>query len=384
MNPFGVYIHWPFCAAKCPYCDFNSHVRERIDQAQWTRLIRGELTQLAAVQKNRPAVQSVFFGGGTPSLMTGSAVAEVLEAVSELWSFAPEVEITLEANPNSVEQQRFRDYRSAGVNRISIGVQSFDPAALKMLGRLHDAAEARHAIALASEIFPRVNIDLIYARPGQTIRAWEAELKTALAFGTEHLSLYQLSIEQGTAFSNLHRNGKLILPDDDLAAEFYSATQEICEAAGLPSYEVSNHARTGRESRHNLLYWRYGDYGGCGPGAHGRLTEDGRRIATDSERLPERWVLKIATTGRGFSVAEVSPRDAAREHLLMGLRLREGIDLEHFAARWGLIPAGEAVLSLQQMKLVSKEHGRLEVTGFGRLVLNRLVQELAESLQDAV
>ncbi len=382
MIPFGIYLHWPFCAAKCPYCDFNSHVRQQVDEQQWTRLIRSELARVAALQNVRPAVQSVFFGGGTPSLMSGAAVGAVLETIARLWKIAPDVEITLEANPNSVEQKRFRDYRSAGVNRASIGVQSFDEAALKTLGRLHDAGEARQAVGLATKTFPRVTFDLIYARPGQTICDWKAELETALAFGTEHLSLYQLTIEQGTAFSTLHRNGKMILPDEELAAEFYSVTEEICAGAGLASYEVSNYARTGQESRHNLLYWRYGDYAGVGPGAHGRLTVEGRRTATQSERLPERWALQIETGGQGFSVAEISRHDAAREHLLMGLRLREGVDLEDFVTRWDIVPAAETISALQQLGLVRKEQGRLAATTSGRLVLNRLVQELAGSLPE--
>jgi oxygen-independent coproporphyrinogen-3 oxidase len=382
MNPFGIYLHWPFCAAKCPYCDFNSHVRPRVDEGQWARLVQRELARVASLQHVRPPVQSIFFGGGTPSLMTGVAVAAVLEAISRLWSVAPDIEVTLEANPNSVEQQRFRDYRAAGVNRVSIGVQSFDAESLKQLGRLHDAAEAKQAIALAIEVFPRVNFDLIYARPGQTIRAWEDELQSALAFGTEHLSLYQLTIEQGTAFATLHRSGKLVLPEDDIAAEFYTATQEVCDAAGLPAYEVSNHARTGGESRHNLLYWRYGDYAGIGPGAHGRLTLDERRIATESERLPERWAVKIETAGQGFSTNEISQHDAAREHLLMNLRLREGVDIAALAARWGLVPGADAVSRLQRLGLLRNDPGRLAATSAGGLVLNRLVQELTDSLGD--
>ena len=381
MSGFGVYVHWPFCAAKCPYCDFNSHVRERIDEAEWARLIVSELAVVASLQSSRTKVESVFFGGGTPSLMSPGSVETVLGAISRLWPITSGAEITLEANPNSVEQTRFRGYRAAGVNRVSIGVQSFDDDALLQLGRLHGSYEAKTAIELGSATFPRVNFDLIYARPGQTLSEWECELETALQYRTEHLSLYQLTIEQGTAFASLYRQGKLILPEEDLAAEFYDLTQQMCQAAGLNPYEVSNHARPGGESRHNLLYWRYGDYAGIGPGAHGRLTLEGRRMATESERLPERWVSRVASEGLGFSLSELTPAEAAREHLLMNLRISEGMDLASFAARWGLRPSPERLAALKKLGLVTTQDSRLLVTDPGRLVLNRITCQLADTLE---
>ena len=382
MSEFGIYVHWPFCAAKCPYCDFNSHVRQQIDDAEWARLIGSELESVAGLQETKPAVSSIFFGGGTPSLMSPAAAGSVLTAIARLWPVRQDAEITLEANPNSVEQARFRGYRAAGVNRVSIGVQSFDDASLRRLGRLHDSGEAKSAIALASHLFPRVSFDLIYARPEQTLDEWQRELRQALDFGTEHLSVYQLTIEQGTAFASLHRQGKLQLPDEDRAAEFYELTQAMCEAARIPAYEVSNHARRGCESQHNLLYWRYGDYAGVGPGAHGRLTLGSRRIATDSERLPERWASRIRAEGRGFSLETIENGDAAREHLLMNLRIAEGLDLAAFAGRWGLLPSPEAIDDLREMQLIARRGHRISATKAGRLVLNQVVAKLAGSLQN--
>src|SRR5258706_8124544 len=290
MSDFAIYVHWPFCVAKCPYCDFNSHVRERYDEGRWAAGIGKELAAVAALQGDRrPDVTSVFFGGGTPSLMGGAAVARILDAIATHWPVSPDAEITLEANPNSVEQARFRDYRAAGVNRVSIGVQALDDRALKALGRLHGVDEAKAAIRLAQSVFPRVSFDLIYARPEQSREYWATELDQALSFGTEHLSVYQLTIEQGTAYATLARQGKLHLPNEDSAAELYELTQEIASRAGLPAYEVSNHARLGAESRHNLTYWPYGDYAGVGPGAHGSLRISERPMATLAERLPEHW-----------------------------------------------------------------------------------------------
>lgn len=384
MNPFGVYIHWPWCVAKCPYCDFNSHVRERIDETQWIRLIETELAVVARLRPDWPQVASVFFGGGTPSLMSGRAAGAVLDTIDRLWKISTGAEITLEANPNSVERERFRDYRAAGINRVSIGVQSFDETALKQLGRAHNSEDAKRAIENARLIFPRVNFDLIYARPGQTIAAWVGELNDALQFGTEHLSLYQLTIEQGTAFASLYRQGKLRIPDEDLSADFYLVTQEICKAAGLEAYEISNHARPGQESRHNLLYWRYGDYVGVGPGAHGRLTLERQRFSTETERLPERWAARVETKGQGFSLFELSPRDAAKEHLLMSLRIAEGVNLAEFAARWQLAPSEEHLERLEEIGLTAIQDGNLTVTQAGRLVLNRVTQELTGSLEPVV
>ena len=381
MSDFGIYVHWPYCAAKCPYCDFNSHVRESFSERRWAEAIASELRAVAALQGDaRPGVSSIFFGGGTPSLMSGRAVASVLDAIAGLWNVEAGAEITLEANPNSVEQQRFSDYRSAGVNRVSIGVQALDDAALKALGRLHGVGEAKDAIRLAGEIFPRSSFDLIYARPGQTREGWKEELLQALAFGTAHLSLYQLTIEPGTAYATLARQGKLHVPDDDAAAELYQMTQEICGAAGLPAYEVSNHARDGHESRHNLIYWRYGDYAGVGPGAHGRLTLDGRRVATEAERLPERWLAAIEKNGTSLAITDISNAAAARENLLMELRLADGIDVSRYAARWGAAPTPAQITALGEAGFVSLREHRLSVTPQGRLVLNAVIAQLADAL----
>jgi oxygen-independent coproporphyrinogen-3 oxidase len=382
MSGFGIYIHWPYCAAKCPYCDFNSHVREQFSEIRWTDAILKELAFVAGLQTDRPNVSSIFFGGGTPSLMTGRAVTRVLDGIAKLWTVEDDVEITLEANPNSVEQERFRDYRAAGVNRASIGVQSLDVSALKSLGRLHDVDEARTAIGLAQRIFPRSSFDLIYARPNQTIDAWKRELREALAFNTEHLSLYQLTIEPGTAYATLARQGKLIVPDEDAAAQLYDVTEDICAAAGLTSYEVSNYAKPGAESRHNLLYWRYGDYAGVGPGAHGRLTLDGRRTGTEAERLPEKWLAAVEQRGSSLTLTDISA-DAAREHLLMGMRLAEGIDLAAYRKRWNVAPSPSRIAELSAAGLIIADGSHLGATGAGRLVLNTVIAQLADSLDEA-
>ena len=381
MTAFGVYVHWPFCAKKCPYCDFNSHVRDRYDEMRWARGIARELAAVAELQgADRPKVESVFFGGGTPSLMSGAATAHVLDAIAANWIVSSGVEVTLEANPNSVEQGRFRDYRAAGVNRISIGVQALDDFALRALGRLHGVDEATAAVRLAAQIFPRVSFDLIYARPGQTVDQWSEELRRAQAFGTEHLSLYQLTIEPGTAFATLARQGELVIPDDDLAASMFEVTQEICEQAALPAYEVSNHARAGAASRHNLTYWRYGDYAGVGPGAHGRITSAKRRLATQAERLPEKWLASVENAGSSLVLTEISQEEAAREHLLMALRLIEGLDLDDYRARWGIEPSRHTIAALQQQGLVAVDGYRLAATSAGRLVLNRIIRELADTM----
>ena len=382
MSAFGIYVHWPFCAAKCPYCDFNSHVRERYDESRWARAIGKELEAVASLQGNdRPEVTSIFFGGGTPSLMSGAAVGSVLDAIAGLWLVDPEAEITLEANPNSVEQGRFHDYRAAGVNRVSIGVQALDDAALRELGRLHGVEEARSAIRLGRSIFPRVSFDLIYARPGQSREVWAAELKDALSYGTEHLSLYQLTIENGTAYATLARQGRLAVPDEDRAAELYELTQEICDTAGLPAYEISNHARPGAESQHNLTYWRYGDYAGVGPGAHGRLTISERRSATTAERLPEKWLAEVESNGTSLLSTEINREEAAREHLLMGVRLSEGLDLSTYRARWGAEPSLARIAKLQAAGLVALNSSKLLATPRGRLVLNGIIRELADSIK---
>ncbi|HTP78198.1 MAG TPA: radical SAM family heme chaperone HemW [Rhizomicrobium sp.] len=379
MSGFGIYVHWPFCAAKCPYCDFNSHVRTRIDEAGWVDAILRELEWTAQRQgAERPIVETIFFGGGTPSLMQGSSVARTLDAIARLWRTANDVEVTLEANPASADAARFADYRSAGVNRLSLGVQALDDRDLKMLGRLHDVAEAKAALALATKTFARVSLDLIYARPGQTVRSWRAELDEALAFGTEHLSLYQLTIEPATPFFTLHKNGTLRLPDEDLAAELFETTAEMTQAAGRPAYEISNHARPGAEARHNLLYWRYGSYAGVGPGAHGRLDVNGARLATQTERLPERWREAVLRNGQGLiEQTTIAPADAAREHLLMNLRLAEGIDLADYRARWGTEPDRDRMAPLLEQGLLVLDGDRLAASPRGRLLLNSVIAALA-------
>lgn len=378
MSGFGVYIHWPFCAAKCPYCDFNSHVRQSYDEAAWIDAIGRELGWIRSQQDDAPRVGTVFFGGGTPSLMSGKAVARVLEHVHRLWPMANDCEVTLEANPASADAGHFADYRAAGVNRLSVGMQALNDADLKFLGRLHTVTEGRAALKAAMEVFDRVSLDLIYARPEQSIAAWRAELRDALAFGTEHLSLYQLTIEPQTPFAALARTGRLHIPDDEHAAALYDLTQEMCEAAGRPAYEISNHAASGAECRHNLLYWRYGDYAGAGPGAHGRITACGKRIATVTEKLPERWLQTVAERGEGIAEqSPIAPEDAAREHLVMNLRLREGLDLEDFTRRWNWKPDEGRIIALVQDGFLARERTRIAATAKGRLVLNRVIAELA-------
>jgi oxygen-independent coproporphyrinogen-3 oxidase len=379
-EPFGIYVHWPFCAAKCPYCDFNSHVRSSIDGSAWTSGIVRELEHTASLQGDaRPIVRTIFFGGGTPSLMSGAAVDTVLSAVTRLWPMANDTEVTLESNPASADAARFADYRAAGVNRLSLGVQALNDTDLKMLGRLHDVAEAKRALDMAQANFDRVSLDLIYARPDQSVATWREELKEALSFGTEHLSLYQLTIEPATPFAALHRTGALKIPDDDRAAALYETTQEMTEAAGVPAYEISNHARAGAEARHNLLYWRYGAYAGVGPGAHGRLDLDGKRFATATERLPERWRENVEQKGHGLiEMSEVAPDDAAREHLLMNLRLAEGIDLAAYRARWNRAPDAAKITPLVREGLLTLEDERLTATPRGRLVLNSVIAALAD------
>jgi len=377
---FGIYVHWPFCAAKCPYCDFNSHVRSRIDDSEWVSGIIRELEHVAALQGcSPPVVESIFFGGGTPSLMRGQSAGTILDSIAKLWSIASDVEITLESNPASADAARFRDYRIAGVNRLSLGVQALNDADLKALGRLHDVAEAKAALGLAMACFDRVSLDLIYARPGQTVLQWRNELKEALAFGTDHLSLYQLTIEPMTPFATLARTGALTIPDDDTAAALYETTQELTDAAGIPAYEISNHAKSGAECRHNLLYWRYGDYAGVGPGAHGRLALGARRLATSSERLPERWRAKVEAEGHAFiEYVELAREDAAREHLLMNLRLAEGLDLLRYESRWGISLDRQRIAALECERVLEMRGDRLVATRSGRLVLNSVIAALAD------
>ena len=376
---FAIYVHWPFCASKCPYCDFNSHVRHGgVDEPRFAAALVRELETTAdRTERRRP--DSVFFGGGTPSLMSPATVGAVLAAVDRLWGLDASAEVTLEANPTSVEAGRFAGYRAAGVGRVSLGVQALDDAALAALGRRHTAEEALRAVALAQSIFPRVTFDLIYARPAMTAEAWAAELARALAIGTDHLSLYQLTIEEGTPFAALHASGKLHVPDDDTAADLYELTQALTEAAGMPAYEVSNHARPGQESRHNLVYWRGGAYVGVGPGAHGRLEQGGVRRATAAERNPEAWLAAVEAAGHGLVVDEpVDAAERADELLLMGLRLTEGVDLARHARLAGQPVAPERIAPLvSDWLLVWTPAGRLAATPRGRLVLNTLIAALA-------
>ncbi|KMO11582.1 radical SAM family heme chaperone HemW [Methylobacterium platani] len=376
---FGVYLHWPFCAAKCPYCDFNSHVRHgRLDQARWRAAFAREIAHAARLAPGR-TVTSIFLGGGTPSLMEPETVGALLDAVAGAWSVAPDVEVTLEANPTSVEAGRFRGYRAAGVNRVSLGVQALDDASLRKLGRLHSTAEAMRAVETAAAHFERYSFDLIYARPDQTPEAWAAELREAIARAAEHLSLYQLTIEEGTPFHGLAAAGKLTVPDDDTARILYDVTQEVCAEAGLPAYEISNHARPGAESRHNLLYWRYGEYAGIGPGAHGRLVLPEGRTGTSTERNPEAWLARAEGEGHGIVETEaLGPGDQADEFLMMGLRLREGIDPARYAALKGRPLDPERIAGLVAAGLVARRpDGRLAATPRGAPVLNAVVAELA-------
>jgi len=376
---FGVYVHWPFCLSKCPYCDFNSHVRHAaIDEARHVRAFVAEIAATAARVPGR-TVSTIFFGGGTPSLMQPATVGAILDAIAKHWTTGPDVEVTLEANPTSVEATRFRGYRAAGVNRVSLGVQALDDAELKALGRLHSAQEALDAVAIARKAFERYSFDLIYARPGQTPQAWKSELRRAIAEAAEHLSLYQLTIEQDTPFAALHAAGKLVTPDEDLARVLYDTTQEVCSATGLPAYEISNHARPGAECRHNLVYWRGHEYAGIGPGAHGRLDIAGERRATATERRPEAWLMRVEALGHGVVTDEtLSHVEIADEFLMMGLRLAEGIDparYEQLAGR-ALDPRRIAILREEGAVELTPE-GRLRVTQSGFPVLDAVVADLA-------
>jgi putative oxygen-independent coproporphyrinogen III oxidase len=376
--PFGIYVHWPFCRAKCPYCDFNSHVRHGgIDEARFLSAYLTELAYFASLAPGR-SVASVFFGGGTPSLMRPASVAAIVEAIARHWHIDGDAEITLEANPTSVEADRFAGYRAAGVNRLSLGVQSLDDASLKALGRQHTAAEALAALAIAKRHFSRVSFDLIYAREGQSARQWREELTLALGHAADHLSLYQLTIEPGTPFAARHQAGTLRTPSGAEARAQYLLTQELCEDAGLPAYEVSNHARPGSESRHNLLYWRGADYAGIGAGAHSRISANGTKKALATIKSPEDWLAKVEISGHGLATDEtVSPDEAADEYLLMGLRLKEGIDLARLSAIGGRMLDEARVAALAQDGLVARSGTRLAATSKGLLVLDRLIVELA-------
>jgi putative oxygen-independent coproporphyrinogen III oxidase len=376
---FGVYVHWPFCAAKCPYCDFNSHVRHQPpDQERYAAAFVREIATTADRAPGR-TVSSIFLGGGTPSLMAPATVGTILDAIAAHWTVAPDAEVTLEANPSSVEAERFRGYRAAGVNRVSLGVQALNDNDLRALGRLHDVATARKAIETARVTFPRLSFDLIYARPGQTPEGWAAELREALSLAADHLSLYQLTIEDGTPFAALHRAGKLVTPDEDTAVALYATTLDTTASAGLPAYEISNHAQPGAECRHNLVYWRYGEYAGIGPGAHGRLVLHDGRHATATERMPEAWLARVEERGDGLIVDDLlNPEEEGDEMLLMGLRLAEGIDLERYRTIAGRTLDPEQLADLVNHGMVERTvDGRLRATRAGFFVLDAVVADLA-------
>lgn len=376
---FGIYIHWPFCAAKCPYCDFNSHVRHRtIDQSRYARAFDSELQYFTELAAGR-LVTSIFIGGGTPSLMAADTVSEILEGIAKYWPISDSAEITLEANPSSVEADRFRGYRAAGINRLSLGVQSLNDADLKYLGRLHDAEEALRAAEIAREIFPRMSLDFIYGRPGQDLADWTDELNKALDLAADHISLYQLTIEPDTPFASLRDAGKLVMPGAGVLADFYEHTRRICAERGFSAYEISNFARPGGESRHNLTYWRYKDYVGCGPGAHGRLTEPAGRRATINEAAPERWLELVEQQGHGvIDDVYLSSEEAGDELLLMGMRLGEGISPDRYAEVSGraLNPARLASL-LNHGMIEMAQPDRLRATAQGFAVLDAVVADLA-------
>lgn len=373
---FGLYIHWPFCQAKCPYCDFNSHVVSHIDQSRWKAAYLTEIERAGRETQGR-TLRSVFFGGGTPSLMDPDVVSAILDKVRDTWVIANDIEITLEANPTSVDAGRFAGYAAAGVNRVSLGVQALNDTDLRALGRLHTVKEAINAFDTARSVFDRVSFDLIYARQGQDLSAWKAELNQALGMAIDHLSLYQLTIEQGTAFGDRYNIGKLSgLPDEDLAADMFEATQDICDAHGFPAYEVSNHAKNGQESRHNLIYWSYGDYVGIGPGAHGRLTLSGAKYATQTPLAPTQWLRKVEETGQGEAERTLlSKNDCLTEFLVMGLRLNEGVD----QTRLDAFSQGKLDRNVERLAndgWLQSENHRLALTPKGRPVLNEILRQL--------
>jgi oxygen-independent coproporphyrinogen-3 oxidase len=373
---FGLYIHWPFCLSKCPYCDFNSHVAERIDQAAWREALLRELDEGAERTQGR-TVTSVFFGGGTPSLMDPATTAALIDRIGQRWTVADDIEITLEANPGTVDADRFRDIRAAGVNRLSMGLQALDDSQLKFLGRVHDSAQAIKAVELARATFPRISFDLIYARPGQSLDAWRAELTRAIAMAADHLSLYQLTIEPGTAFHPMAARGDFIMPDDDHAAALFDLTQEVTEAAGLPAYEISNHARPGAECRHNLLYWQGDDFLGIGPGAHGRLTDrEGRTTTHRRHRAPEIWRGMVTEQGKGTAdEGLLSDEDRVTELVMMGLRLTAGLDLAKYPKLESTLdPKGLA--EMIEDGFLEKRDGHLRATPRGRLLLNGVIERL--------
>ena len=377
-TPLALYIHWPFCVSKCPYCDFNSHVREAVDQEAWARALLADMAYEAALTPGRP-LSSIFFGGGTPSLMPPTTIAALIHAAENHWGFTDDIEITLEANPSSVEAARFADLAAAGVNRVSLGLQSLDDSALAFLGRAHSVAESLAALDIAQSEFARVNIDLIYARPDQTAVEWEAELARAIGFGTGHMSLYQLTIEPGTRFATMVREGHFVPADDDDAAWLYELTQSMTAAAGLPAYEISNHARDGQQSRHNLTYWRYGDYVGIGPGAHGRRLKN----ATQRHKKPENFLSGVERNAHGIVTEEpLDPETRAMEALLMGLRLGEGVDLTNIASRIGVaadnLVDGKAVDDIDKLGLIRQLGQHLIITPQGMPLLDAILPQIVK------
>ncbi|CUH79650.1 Oxygen-independent coproporphyrinogen-III oxidase 1 [Tritonibacter multivorans] len=373
---FGLYVHWPFCQAKCPYCDFNSHVVSRIDQKDWVTAYKAELARVAELAPGR-VLNAIFFGGGTPSLMHPDTVAAVIESAQDIWTFANDIEITLEANPGSVEAGRFAGYRDGGVNRISMGFQALNDDDLRRLGRIHTVAEGKAAFDIARNCFDRVSFDLIYARQGQSLDHWQAELREALSMAIDHLSLYQLTIEEGTAFGDRYARGKLRdLPTDDTAADMYLATQEICTDFGMPGYEISNHARPGAESRHNQIYWRYGDYIGIGPGAHGRITSNGTRYATEAIRAPGAWMQAVKDGSGELPTTALTREDEIAEYLMMGMRLYEGLDLRRYEMLAGAEMDADKIAHLQSIGMIALDGPYMRATNEGRAVLNAVLREL--------
>jgi oxygen-independent coproporphyrinogen-3 oxidase len=376
---FALYVHWPFCQSKCPYCDFNSHVAAGIDEDRWQAAFLAEIDRVAAETPGR-VLRSIFFGGGTPSLMSATLVGAIISRAARHWTFANDIEITLEANPTSVEAARFRDFREAGVNRVSVGVQALNDADLRRLGRMHDTAMADAALRIAETTFERFSFDLIYGRQDQSLAGWRAELGQALSRARGHLSLYHLTIEDGTVFGERHARGQLRgLPDEDLSADLFDLTQDLCEAAGLPAYEISNHAMPGQASRHNMIYWTGGDYAGIGPGAHGRLTLAGAgRIATSAAKQPGLWLQRVEAKGLGdVERTQLTAQDQADEYLIMGIRTSDGLDLVDYDAIAPLPLSRERIGELAEMGLVSLEEGRLKATRAGRLLLNSVIEQLS-------
>ena len=377
---FGVYIHWPFCAAKCPYCDFNSHVSSAINEKEWRDAYIKEIDRTAQLTGLR-SVNSIFIGGGTPSLMSPSIVGALLEKIASVWQMESDCEITLEANPTALEADKMWGFKASGVNRISMGIQSLNDNDLKRLGRLHTAKEALKSFDVAQKVFERTSFDLIYARQDQTLDDWKSELKQALNLGLNHISLYQLTIENGTAFGNLYAAGKLSgLPDEDLASDLFEMTRELCDSNGLPAYEVSNHARTGYECRHNLVYWNYGDYAGIGPGAHGRLTLNQSKYSTETYRQPSKWLSEVESGSGDSSVTSLSREDQGTEMVLMGMRLSGGISIKRFQMFFGKLPSQRVLTDLISQGLIKVKSDRIQTTEYGTLLLNYVVQQLLADL----